>query len=99
MSLEIKRHTVPHLNGLNSVIEPLTRHVPGTSFKLHHTTLKSAYFPSYSGQAAVSYEHSCIIIKFVLSQKTKVLSVHYYFNHYRRVFTQELTGCAEIIKI
>ena len=41
MPFEIKRHTVSHLKGL----EPLTRCERGSTFTLHHTTLKSAHFP------------------------------------------------------
>ena len=43
--LEIKPHTVPHLKGLNSGLEPLTKCEHGSTFTLHHTTLKSAHFP------------------------------------------------------
>ena len=45
MPLEIKHRTVPHLKGLNSGLEPLTKSGRGSTFTLHHTTLKSAHFP------------------------------------------------------
>ena len=34
----------------------------GVTFILHHTTLKSTHFPSYTGRAAVSYEHSSMFM-------------------------------------
>ena len=35
--------------------------MPGhdSTFTLHHTSLKITHFPSDTGQAAVSYKHSC----------------------------------------
>ena len=55
MPLDIKHHTVPHLKGLNNGIDPSTR--CGRTFTLY--TLKSVYFHSLTGNAAVSYEHIC----------------------------------------
>ena len=72
MPLEIKHHIVPHLKGLNSGIEPLTSCGRGSTFTMHHTTLKSAHFLSYTGQAAVLYEHSCMSRQFI---KLPVVSV------------------------
>ena len=41
-----QKHTVPHLKGFNSGLEPSTRRGRGSTFTLHHTTLKSAHCPS-----------------------------------------------------
>ena len=59
MPLDINHHTVPHLKGLNNGIDPSTRCGCGRTFTLHHTTLKSVYFHSLTGNAAVSHEHIC----------------------------------------
>ena len=60
MPLEIKNHTVPHLKGLNSFLEPSTKHGCGCTFTMHHTILKTTHFASQTVQAEVSYERSCI---------------------------------------
>ena len=46
MPLEIKRHTVPHLKGLNSGLEPSTRLECGSTYTLHRTTVKGTLLPS-----------------------------------------------------
>ena len=62
-----QKHTVPHLKGLNSGLEPSTRRGHST-FTLHHTILKSAH--SIHKQAnqwfhiniAVHMHFSCVLV-------------------------------------
>ena len=63
MPLETIRHTLPHLKGVNSDLQPSTKNYHGNTFAMYDTTLKSTHFPSNTGQAVVSYELAvCILI-------------------------------------
>ena len=59
MPFEIKRHTVPHLKGLNSGLEPSTR--AWKQFHRPHALLKSAHFTSYGAKRAVCFALNCIL--------------------------------------
>ena len=81
MALKIKCHTVPHLKGLNSCLEPLIRCRRGCTYTLHYNTVKRTHFASKQAKQRFYLNtavcRSCFKILIEISSGSKTLNLNW----------------------
>ena len=99
MPLEIKCHTVPQLKGLNSSLEPSTRRGRCNTFTIDHKSLKSAHFPSKTGQTMVSYERSFIYLSVDCSDWNRFNNISLINDSVKWIFQNYLAKITSLLPI